>query len=51
MGKTYSWLLQLISGVLIAVLLGIHMVLQHLDAILAFFGAEMVDTTAWAPMI
>ena len=51
MRSTYSWLLQIITGVFIAVLLGIHMVLQHLDAILDFFGADTVDLTGWAPMI
>jgi len=51
MRNAYSWLLQLISGVLIAVLLGIHMVLQHLDAILGFFGVDTVDLTGWSSMI
>ena len=51
MRNTYSWLLQIITGVLIAVLLGIHMVLQHLDAILGFFGADTVDLTSWSSMI
>ena len=51
MRKTYLWLLQLATGVLIAVLLGIHMVLMHLDAVLAFFGLDATDPTAWGPMI
>ena len=51
MRKTYLWLLQLATGILIAVLLGIHMTLMHLDAVLVFFGAEATDPTAWGPMI
>jgi len=51
MRNTYIWLLQIITGVLIAVFLGIHMVLQHLDAVLGFFGANMADLTSWASMI
>lgn len=51
MRNTYVWLLQIITGVLIAVFLGIHMVLQHLDAILGFFGANMADLTSWASMM
>ena len=51
MRNTYSWLLQLVSGVLIVVLLGIHTVMQQLDAILAFFGVDAVDLTSWSSMI
>ena len=51
MRNTYLWLLQLTTGVLIAVLLGIHMVLMHLDAILVFFSINATDPTAWGPMI
>jgi succinate dehydrogenase hydrophobic anchor subunit len=40
MRNTYLQLVQLITGILIAVLLGIHMVNMHLDAILGFFGVE-----------
>ena len=50
MRKTYIWLLQLITGILIAVFLGIHMVLLHLDAILGFFGANITDTVGWESM-
>ena len=46
MRSTYLWFVHLVTGVLIAVLLGIHMVTQHLDAILG-----TPDPTAWAPMI
>jgi succinate dehydrogenase hydrophobic anchor subunit len=48
---TYLWLMQLVTGVLIAVLLGIHMVLQHLDKILPFFGIDINDPTSWNSMI
>lgn len=51
MRNTYLWFLQLVTGVLIAALLGIHMVIQHLGAILSFFGIEAADQTAWALMI
>lgn len=48
---TYLWLMQLITGVLIAVLLGIHMVMQHLVDILLFFGINLNDPTSWNSMI
>ena len=46
MRNTYLWFLQLVTGVLIAVLLGIHMVRQHLDAALG-----ITDPTAWGAMM
>jgi succinate dehydrogenase / fumarate reductase membrane anchor subunit len=48
---TYLWLMQLVTGVLIAVLLGIHMAMQHLDKILPFFGVNLNDPTSWNSMI
>jgi succinate dehydrogenase hydrophobic anchor subunit len=51
MRNTYLWLIQLVTGVLIAVLAGIHMVWMHLDAILGFFGVDVSDVTAWHSMI
>lgn len=51
MRTTYLWLLQLVTGVLIAVFLGIHMVIQHLDAVLDFFGVNAAESTSWASMI
>ena len=51
MRNTYLWLLQLITGILIAVLLGIHMVVLHLDAVLGFFGAEATEPTSWKAMV
>jgi succinate dehydrogenase hydrophobic anchor subunit len=49
--NTYLWLMQLVTGILIAVLLGIHMVMQHLDKILLFFGVNLNDPTSWNSMI
>ena len=51
MRNTYLWFMQLITGIVIAVLLGIHMVLMHLDAILGFFGVDVNDVTSWGSMI
>ncbi|MFC2007376.1 hypothetical protein ACFLVB_02120 [Chloroflexota bacterium] len=51
MRNTYLWLLQLATGVLMAVILGIHMVTQHLDAVLGFFGVDFAEATAYAAMI
>ncbi len=50
MRNTYLWFVQLVTGVLIAMLLGIHMVLMHLDAILGFFGVNVNDPTSWESM-
>lgn len=41
----------MLAGVGIAVLLGIHLVVLHLDDILAFFGAGTADPRSWAAMI
>ena len=46
--KTRLHLLSLFSAIAIAVLLGIHMAIQHLNNVLATGEA---DPTAWAPMI
>ncbi len=51
MRPTYLRLLQLATGVLIAVLLGIHMAISHLDAILGFFGIDATEPTSWESMI
>ena len=51
MRNTYLWLLQLVTGVLIAVLLGIHLVLMRLDAILGFFGVDVTEPTSWESML
>ena len=44
-------LVHILAGVVIAVLLGIHMVILHLDAVLGFFGADTTDPTSWGAMI
>jgi len=51
MWRTRLHLLHMLTGILIAVLLGIHMVIQHLDAVLRFFGATTTDPTSWGSMI
>jgi len=51
MRNSYLWLIQLVTGVLIAVLVGIHMVWIHLDTILGFFEIDAGDTTSWYSMI
>jgi succinate dehydrogenase hydrophobic anchor subunit len=47
MRTTRLRLLLMLTGVLIAVLLGTHMVVIHLDSILGFFGAETTEPTSW----
>ena len=51
MRNSYLWFIQLVTGVLIAVLVGIHMVWIHLNTIIGFFGIDMGDTTSWYSMI
>ncbi len=51
MRNTYLWFMQLVTGVLIAILLGIHMVMQHLNAVLDFFGVDVTEATAYESMI
>ncbi len=40
MGRTYLWLLQMATGVLILALLGTALILTHLPAVLNFFGID-----------
>lgn len=47
MRRTYLWFWQLVSGAVIVVLLGIHMVLLHLNDILTFFGFDLAEPTSW----
>jgi succinate dehydrogenase hydrophobic anchor subunit len=47
MSRARWYLLHLVSGVVIAALLGIHMVVQHLDTILRFLGVESLEPTSW----
>jgi len=51
MRTTRLHLLRMFTGVLIAILLGIHMVIQHLDDILGFFGVDATEPTSWGSMI
>ena len=51
MRTTRLRLVHMLAGVVIAVLLGIHMVVIHLDDILCFFGAGTTDPTSWQAMI
>lgn len=44
-------LLHMLTGVLIAVFLGIHIVVLHLDTILGVFGVSITDPTSWQSMI
>jgi len=46
MRNTRLWLLFVVSGIVIAVLLGIHMIVLHLDAIIG-----EAEPTGWASMI
>ena len=49
MRESTLWMLNLIAGAAILVLLGLHMAIMHLDAVLAFFGLASkgaVDTSA-----
>lgn len=50
MRNTYLQFVQLITGILIAILLGIHMVIQHLDAILGIFEIDVKNATSWQSM-
>lgn len=49
--RTRLHLVHMLSGVAIAVLLGIHMVVIHLDAVLGLFGVDTTDPTSWEAMI
>ena len=51
MRNTYLQLIHMVTGVFIAILLGIHMVIMHLDAILGFFGVQITHVTSWDSMM
>ena len=51
MRTTYLWFLQMVTGVFIAVLLGVHMVSQHLDAVLGFLGIDATEASSWTSMM
>ena len=42
------WTWHIGAGLVILVLLGLHMVIMHLNATLGFFGAEGAEPTEWA---
>lgn len=44
-------LLQMLTGILIAVSLGIHMVISHHDTILGLFGVAANQPTSWQSMV
>lgn len=44
-------LLHMFSGIVIAILLGIHMAVIHLDTVLGFFGIGTTEPTSWGSMI
>lgn len=49
--RTRFQLIHMITGVLIAGLLGIHMIVLHLNTILGFFGSSSLNPISWASMI
>jgi succinate dehydrogenase hydrophobic anchor subunit len=49
--RTRWQLLHMLTGVLIAGLLGAHMVVLHLNSILGFFGTTGLDAVAWTSMV
>ncbi len=51
MKNAYLWLAQLVTGILVAVTLGIHMVWMHLDNILSALGIDANEPTSWSSMI
>ena len=51
MRTTRLHLVHILSGAVIAVLLGIHMVILHLDTVLGFFGVNTSEPTSWQSMI
>lgn len=51
MKNTYLWLAQLVTGILIAVTLGIHMVWMHLDTILSALGIDASEPTSWTSVL
>ena len=51
MRTTRFRLVHMLAGVVIAVLLGIHMAVIHLNDILCFFGVGTTDPTSWGAMM
>lgn len=51
MRNTYLQFIQMVTGALIAILLGVHVIMQHLDAILGFLGFDVAGATSWDSMM
>ena len=51
MKNTYLQFAQMITGVLIAVLLAIHIVVQQSNVVLGLFGIKIANPTEWSSMI
>lgn len=51
MSKTRFHVVHMLSGIVIAVLLGAHMVVLHLDGVLGFFGFSGPKPTSWEAVI
>ena len=51
MNKSGSWILFIISAVVILVLLGLHMMIVHLDGILGIFSPAGGSALAWENVI
>ena len=51
MRNTYLWFFQLLTGALLGIALGLHMVMMHLGAILGFFGVDVGVPVSWSSMM
>ncbi len=51
MRHTYLWFAQIVTGALIAISLGFHMVIMHLEDVLGFFNIEIHEPASWGSMI
>jgi len=51
MKNTYLQITQMVTGVLVAILLTIHIAVQRLDVILGFIGIKVTDPLAWKSMM
>jgi len=51
MRATRLWTWQLAAGLIVLVLLGLHMLVTHLDQLLGWFTPPGVEATAWASVL
>lgn len=51
MRTTRFYILHMLTGALVAVFLGIHIISLHLDTILGFFGVDVTDAVSWESMM